>query len=278
MEDIIKFVFNFTMIAFVIGYMVKLGLGLTLSQIIKPFKNIKMVILALVANFVVVPLFALAMVWVLPVSEGVRIGIILLSLGGGAPFIPMIVQVAKGKMPAAVGLMILLLITTIFFMPIAVPLMLPGASVSAWGIAKSLILTMLIPLGVALVVKVRFPTVADRIKPFIAKFTNLNLLVLVVAMLFLYGKIIMTNIGVIPIVMIFFLGAATIGYLSGGTNKNARMVLLVGTGLRNPPIAVLVASQNFSTKPMAAIVPLLVIIVGLSILFPLAKKIGNKTR
>jgi len=38
----------------------------------------------------------------------------------------------------------------------------------------------------------------------------------------------------------------------------------------------LVASQYFSSEPMAAIVPLLVGIIGLSILLPLASKIGKK--
>ncbi len=97
MKEIFEIVFNLSMLIFVAGSMVTLGLGLTIAQIIEPFKNIKMVILSVIANFVVVPLFALAMVGLLPVSEGVRIGILLLSVGGGAPFIPTIVKVAHGK-------------------------------------------------------------------------------------------------------------------------------------------------------------------------------------
>lgn len=46
------------MLVFVAGSMITLGLGLTVSQIVEPFKNIKMVLLALVSNFVIVPLFA----------------------------------------------------------------------------------------------------------------------------------------------------------------------------------------------------------------------------
>ncbi len=276
MKEIFEIAFNVSMITLVSGSMVTMGLSLTVSQIVEPFKNIRMVILSLIANFLIVPLFAFGIVWLLPVSEGVRIGIILVSLGGGAPFIPMVVKIAKGRVAGAIGLMLLLLIVTIFFMPLLVPVIFSGTSVSSLAIAKSLIFTMLVPLLLALFVKAYFSGIAVRIQPFASIITNIGVLVSVIAMVFLYTKIIISNISVLPIILLLFLGSMAIGYFTGGKNSNARIILSVGTGLRNPPVAILVASNNFSTEPMAAIVPLLVIIVGLSILFPLARKIGKK--
>jgi len=101
-------------------------------------------------------------------------------------------------------------------------------------------------------------------------------LLLIIAMLYLYTETIIANLSVFPIVLLFFLGSAVIGYLTGGKNRDARIILAVGTGLRNPPVAMLIATQHFATEPMAAIVPLLIVIVGLSILFPLAGIIGKK--
>ena len=277
MKEIIEILFKVFMFAFVSGSMITLGLGLTTSQLIEPFKNIKMVILSIIANFVIVPLFALGMVWVLPVSEGVRIGILLLSIGGGAPFIPKIVETAKGNIAGAVGLMLLLLILTMFFMPLVVPLMFPGASVSSWSIARLLFFSMLIPLALALFIKARFPDIATRLQPFFEKLTNFTILVLIIIVAYIYTKVIVSNASVLPVIFIFFLGAMGIGYFTGGKNKSARIILSVGTGLRNPPVAMLVASQNFSSEPMAAITPLLAIIIGLSILLPLAKRTGEKT-
>ena len=276
MKEIFEIAFNVSMFAFVAGSMITMGLGLTVAQIIEPFKNIKMVVLSLVSNFIIVPLFAYGIVWAIPVSEGVKIGIMLLSVTGGAPFIPMVVAVAKGRVGGAVGLMLLLLIVTIFFMPIVVPLIFPGASVSAWDIAKSLMFSMLIPLVLALLFRTRFESIAKRILPVFAKLTNLSILILLIALGYLYTDVIMSAVNVLPIILLFFLGAMAIGYITGGKNSGARIVLAVGTGLRNPPIAMLVANQYFATEPMAAIVPLLIVIVGLSILFPLAKIVGNK--
>jgi len=277
MKEIFDIVFNVSVVIFVAGSMIALGLTLTVSQIIASFKNTKLIILALISNFVIVPLFALGLLWVLPVSEGVRIGIILLALGGGAPFIPKIVEMAKGNMAGGIGLMLLLLIATIFYMPIITPLILTDATVSSWDIAKSLIFTMLIPLALALFIKARFSGIAARIQPFISKLTNISILVILVAILVLYTKTIITNASVLPVILIFFIGAMAIGYLTGGKSKDASFTLLVGTGLRNPPVALLVANNNFSTLPMAAMVPLIVAIMSLFILIPLAVRMGKKS-
>ena len=276
MKEVLEVVVDVLMFAFVAGSMITSGLGLTIPQIIEPFKNKKMVMLSLIANFILVPLFAFGIVRILPVSEGVRIGIILLAVSGGAPFIPKIVETAKGRVGGAVGLMLLLLIVTIILMPLVVPLIFHGASISSWNIAKTLIYSMLIPLFIALFVKARFSDIAIRIQPFFAKLTNITVLVLFLAIVYLNIEVIASNVSALPVILIFFLGAFGIGYLTGGKSRNARIILSVGTGLRNPTVAILVAGQYFSSEPMAAITPLLVIIIGLLILIPLATRIGKK--
>ncbi len=57
-KETFEILLNVFMFAFVAGSMITTGLGLTISQITEPFKNTKMVILSVIANFVIVPLFA----------------------------------------------------------------------------------------------------------------------------------------------------------------------------------------------------------------------------
>ena len=280
MRELFETVFNISMLVFVSGSMISLGLSLTFEQIIAPFKKISMIIRALIANFIIVPLFAYALLaglaQVFPVSDGVRTGIILLALSGGAPFIPKVVEMAKAQIADAVGLMLLLMIFTIIFMPVAVPFIFSGASVSSFDIIQSIFYSMLIPLILALIFKARYSDIAMRIQPYAAKITNFSTLILFISVVVLYSKIISDNVSVLPIILLFFLGSMGIGYLAGGNISNARIIFSIGTGLRNPPISVLVASQSFSSEPMAAIVPLLVILIGLSILFPFAILIRKK--
>lgn len=276
MNEIFIQIFNISMLGFISGSMIALGLSLTIAQIIAPFKHVRIVIRALIANFLIVPLFAFYLVSLLPVSEGVRIGIILLSLGGGAPFIPMIVATAKSHVGGAVGLMVFLLIVTLLLMPFAVPIMLSGSTVNSWDIAKSLLSIMLVPLVIALLIKAKFSDFAAHVQPFAAKLTSFSILALIISVIYLYTDIIVSNADILPVITLFFLIAMMIGYLSGGRNRHARIVLAVGTGLRNPPMAILVGSQSFPAEPMAAIVPLLAAIIGVSILLPLAFFTGKQ--
>jgi len=275
MIEIVKTVFDLSMIVFVVGSMMTVGLGLSISKLIKPFKNIKMLTLVLIANFIIVPLFAFLLIWALPVPEGVRTGIILLSMGGGAPFIPKIIEIAEASVCNGTGVMLLLTMVTILYMPIVVPLIFPNAMITSWEIARSLIFTMMIPLTLSLYIKAFFSDIAARIQPFSIKITNLTVLILIVCVIYLYTDVIIVHAHALPIVILFFLGATGIGYFIGRKSRDGRIILSVGTGLRNPPIAMLVASKHFPTEPMAAITPLLIIIIGLSILIPLAVKIGK---
>jgi BASS family bile acid:Na+ symporter len=74
--------------------------------------------------------------------------LILLATAAGAPFLPKLAEVAKGNIAFSVGLMVLLMIVTIIYLPIVLPLLLGGVDVNPWDIAKSLIVMMLIPLVV----------------------------------------------------------------------------------------------------------------------------------
>jgi predicted Na+-dependent transporter len=54
-------------LVFVVGSMLAMGLSLTVAQIIQPLKNTRLVILALVANFILVPALAYGITALIPV-------------------------------------------------------------------------------------------------------------------------------------------------------------------------------------------------------------------
>ncbi|NYT46658.1 MAG: bile acid:sodium symporter [Candidatus Methanofishera endochildressiae] len=214
-KESLEIIFNLSMLGFVSGSMIALGLNLTIAQIIAPFKHVKIVIRALLANFLIVPLVAYGLVSVLPISEGVRIGIILLSLSGGAPFIPMIVATAKSHVGSSVGLMVTLLIITIFFMPVVVPRMLEGTLLNSWDIAKSLLAIMLLPLALALSIKASFPRIAARLQPYAARLPSISIVVLLGTVIALYSEVILASASILPVIP-FILPPSHEYWLSGG--------------------------------------------------------------
>jgi predicted Na+-dependent transporter len=130
----------------IVASMLGMGLGLTLAQITQPLKNVRLVVLVLLANFVLVPLLAYVITLVLPLSDPLKIGLIIIACSAGAPFLVLEARGAKANLALAVGVMTLLMVITVFFLPIVLPLLLTGVEVNPWDIAKSLIVLMLIPL------------------------------------------------------------------------------------------------------------------------------------
>src|SRR5690242_3020529 len=115
---------------FVVSSMLAMGLGLTVREIVAPLRNARILILSLVANFALMPLVAVGLARVLRLDESLGVGLLLLGAAAGAPFLPLLAQMAKGNLAFAVGLMVLELVVTVGYLPVALPLMIPGVSVS----------------------------------------------------------------------------------------------------------------------------------------------------
>ena len=133
----------------------------------------------LLANFVLMPLGALALAKVLWLDEPFGVGLLLLGCAAGAPFLPKLAELAKGNLAFAVGAMVLLMVVTVGYLPIVLPLLLPGVTVDPWKIARSLVLLMLLPLAAGLALKARYGDLAARVKPVLDWISNVSLILLV---------------------------------------------------------------------------------------------------
>src|SRR5262245_15716648 len=112
MIELLTSIARWAMVAFLLASMLDLGLGLSFGQIVAPLRNVWLVILALLANFVVAPLLAVGIAKLLRLDQPFAIGLLLLGLAPGAPFIPKVVQLARGNLAFATGLMVILMAGT----------------------------------------------------------------------------------------------------------------------------------------------------------------------
>jgi len=265
------------MLSFVVSSMLAMGAGLTVSQMSEPLRNARLVILALLANFVLMPLGALALAKGLWLDESFGVGLLLLGCAAGAPFLPKLADLAKGNLAFAVGAMVLLMVVTVCYLPIALPLMLPGVTVDPWNIARSLVLLMLLPLAAGLFLKARYGELASRVKPMLDWISNISLILLVLLItaanidkvLQVFG-----TRGILAGVLFIALGFG-VGWLLGGPATDTRRVMALGTSQRNIAAALVVASQSFS-DPKVVVMVIVVAIVGLIILMPLSRALANR--
>ncbi len=278
LNDFFSAIAGISGLLFVVTSMLAMGMSLTIAQILQPLKNARLVILALLANFVLVPLLAYAITLVIPLEQSLGIGLIVLATAAGAPFLPKLVQGAKGDIAFGVGLMVLLMVVTILYVPIVLPLLLQGVSVNPWDIAQSLIVTMLIPLAIGLLIKSHSPESATHWQPVMNKISGLAILILLVLGLGLNAKNILSLIGTggILALLIFIAGCLLIGLLLGGRNPEVRSVMGLGTAQRNVAAAIVVVAQNFSEGNTMVFV-LVAAILLLLILLPTAKRMGARS-
>jgi BASS family bile acid:Na+ symporter len=261
-------------LVFVVTSMVAMGMSLTISQIVTPLRNVRLVVLALLANFVLVPALAYLLAAVIPIDDALRTGLIVLATAGGAPFLPKLVQVARGPIALGVGVMVLLMVVTIAYLPIVLPLLLPGVEVDPRAIAQSLIVLMLVPLAIGLLIRANAADTAAEFGPLFTKASTLAIVVLMVAGLVLSARNILGLLGTGGIIalLLFVLGSLVIGVVLGGRDPGVRSVLGLGTAQRNVSAALVVAAQNFGPDTLTFV--LVGAIVMLLILMPVARRLG----
>ena len=267
-----------TMIVFVISCMLAVGLSLTARQVVAPLRNARLVTFALLANFILMPLAAIAIGRLLQLDAPLGAALLLLGAAAGAPFLPLLAGIAKGHLAFSVGLTVLLMVLSVVYMPLVLPLLLNGISVDPLKIATSLLLLMLLPLGVGLAVKSGLERVAVRLEPLFSTVSNLTL-VLLMALIFvtniqnilsLYG-----TRGVIASAL-FLVAGSIIGWFLGGPAAETRSVMSLGTAQRNIAAALVVAKQNFSDQRVVVMV-VVIAIVGLILLFPFARWLAKRS-
>ena len=278
LPQLLSIIMNLSTLVFVVTSMLAMGLSLTVAQILAPLRNAHLVILALIANFVLAPITAYLIAQAFPLTDGLKTGLILVSTAAGAPFLPRLAQMAKGNLAFSVGLMVLLMVTTVLYMPLMLPLLLRGVTVNPWDIARPLIFLMLIPLAAALFVKARFAQRADSLAPYLAKASNIALVLLVVAGLLANLDSIQGIVGTNGVLagLLFLAACFVIGFLFGGKQEAIRPVLGLGTAQRNLSAALVIATANFAEDPEVIVMVLVLGLVSLLALLITANLLGKR--
>ena len=171
----------------------------------------------------------------------------------------------------------LTMVVTIFYLPVFLPLLLPGVEVSSWDIAKSLIVTMLIPLVIGMLIKSHSPDVADHWAPVMNKVSTVAVLILWSVGLGMNIPEILSFIGTAGIgaMVLVFVGSLAVGLLFGGRDRGVRTAIGLSTANRNGSAALLVATQNFAGTDTLPFV-LVGIALSILILLPAAKLLGAR--
>ena len=263
-------------VTFVISSMLAMGASLTVAQIVEPLRNARLIVGALLANFVLMPLAAILLAKALRLEDALAVGLLLTGCTAGAPFLPKLAELARSGVAFAIGLMTLLMVATVAYLPLVLPRLIPNATVEPWKIARSLLVLMLLPLVLGLALRARYTQLATRVKSALDKISSISLILMVVLIMALnIDKVVALfgTYGILAAVLFIAIGLG-VGWVFGGRTAALRRVLALGTAQRNLGAALIVGGTL--GDPKVVVMVIVIGIVGLVVLLPVSRVLGRR--
>lgn len=273
MTPVLMLAFKLAIVVFMAGNLLDMGLRLEARDALRGLRNRRFVGLTLLWGFVIGPAVAFAIARLLPLDPAYGMGLLLIGMAPCAPFLPMVAERAKGDLGYTAAFMLLCAIGSVAFMPVAVPLMVEGLSVSALAIAAPLVLVVLLPLGIGMATRRLRPDLAARLQPLVRRTTVLATIVVAILSLVLYGRGLLGVGGSFAIAaqLLFFAVMTVLPYRIGlGLPHAQRIVLSTGLATRNlgAAFAPLLAAPDSDQRALIMVVLGLPIMAGAALLAP----------
>jgi predicted Na+-dependent transporter len=279
MEVILQQLANLSVLIYIVTTMLSMGLNFFPKQFLEPLKDKKLILKSLTANFILLPIITYLILQLIPLQQGLAIGLLLMAAGAGSPFMLKIVQLIKADMAFAVGLMIILSLVTLIYMPLMLSFLLPGVSVNPLSIASSLLVLIFLPLIIGTAIKSKYNNIAKRIQPIFNQISSIFIVLVVVLYLGLNYQdfLAVFGTGALIAALIFVLAAFITGYLLGGPSQSTRSVLGMGTAIKNSSAAFVVAIANFSSEYDVMAMIIVVYMLSIIMMIIISRLMSKKT-
>lgn len=234
--ELAQTVFGPLVLVFTVANLASMGLQVNIPEVLKTVRNPRFLSLVLFWGWVVGPALGYLITRILPLAEPYAAVVLLTSLAPCAPFLPPMVEKARGDVAFAGAFIPAAAIGTVVFMPLLAPYLIKGLTLSALALAKPLVLTVLIPLIVGAVVRTwAAPAAAKLFKP-VKVLAGLSTALTVLFCILLYGRRMLDTAGSFALasMTIFMVVLGLVAYRFGfGLEQSQRSVMALGMGTRN---------------------------------------------
>jgi bile acid:Na+ symporter, BASS family len=227
-----------------------------------------MLLRALLAMFIVMPVVAILLCVAFDFHPAVEIALVTLAISPMPPLLTNREAQAGGHVSYGIGLMVVAALLSIAFIPVAVSLIgrilgLPIA-MGQGALLRLVLLSVILPLGLGILVRTLSVPAAGRAqKPVaIVAITGLMLSVAVVMIAMLPTALSLIGNGTVLVFVGFVIIGFSVGHALGGPSREERAVLALTTACRHPAIAVAVAGANFPRETLVPAAVLLYLLVN----------------
>jgi BASS family bile acid:Na+ symporter len=214
---------------------------------------------ALAANFIIVPLVAVLIARSFRLPNDAATGLLLMAIAPGVPFLVLSAGRKKGgSHELAIALSLLMPALSTLTIPISLELVLPAADrpdITA-GVIVPLLAFQLVPLVAGLAVAQWLPRIAERLLRPLGIVTLVAFLAILAMLIPAIVRGVISVFGEFGLLAMFVTVALSfaIGWALGGPLVQYRRTVAAGTALRNPAVAMLLATASFGGTGAAAAV------------------------
>jgi BASS family bile acid:Na+ symporter len=236
LQEIAETVLQVSVVGFMAGNLLAIGLETNLRAAVAPLADRRFVAMTLLTDWLLCPVFAWLLTWLLPIHSAYAAGLLLIGLAPAAPFLPMMVRRAGGDLAYTAAFMLIAAAGTVLVMPLAVPYFLPGLSVAPWTVAKPLIVLLFLPMAAGMALQAAAPKIAMRVLRIARLVADISTLLLLAAIGVRYFNGFIAAVGSFAIAaqLLYAIGLVVGAYaLSAGMPASQRSVLSLGACTRN---------------------------------------------
>lgn len=265
-------------LAFVISSMFGLGLSLTLRELLIPLKNRRLVGAAIAINFVLIPGIAWLLVTLMPLDPSLKIGLVIFSAVSGAPLGIKAAQIALADATSAGSLVVLQVLGSVLFLPIALPIFIPGIELNTWDVANSLFLQVLLPIALGVLVNSRYSVAAEMVRPTMGQIANVSLAGLLFVNLTRIPQILgLIGTGAIFAVLVVIAVGLAAGVFWPGIDPKLRKTLGLVSAQRNFAAAFVIAQGSFADQADVFVMILMASILSMIVILLVAGEFRRRT-
>ena len=244
--------------------MMGMGLTLTLADFRRVAQNPRPVLLGLTNQIILLPLVALALVYLLEPPAFIAVGMILLAACPGGTSSNLVTLLAKGDLALSVSMTainsIITIITIPFWVGYAYSTYLAEAANMASPTAdifKTLIVVLAIPLSIGMLVKYRAPQFADRMERPVRIASSIFLAVVIIGLVVreidLVRQYIGDTLGIVTALNIVTMGMGYGLAKAFGLNLKQGLTIAIESGIQNGTLTISLAVITLSQPDFAII-------------------------
>lgn len=243
-------------VAALTAIMLSMGLRVNVNSVWSAARPSPVVAVCVLANYVLVPIAALTLLYLFRADPLVSVGFLILAVCPGAPVAPPISGLANGNLPLAISMMVLLAGLSAILSPALLALLVPRLApardlqIDPLAIARSLIWTQMAPLAVGLAVHHWMPRAAERLSRPLTLLANVLLVAMLTAIIATqFTMLVQIKLHAWFGMLLLFAASFAIGWFAGGRVLADRKSIAITTVNRNVAVGLAIVASSFANTP-----------------------------